>query len=130
MTRTVALKYASDEQRALYALVLEAQERALAALRPGLTGREADAFARDIIAKAGYGEQFGHGLGHGVGVDIHEAPTLNASSKDVLESGMAVTVEPGIYVPGFAGVRIEDLCAITADGAQNFTSSIKDFMIL
>ena len=129
MTRTVALKYASDEQKALYALVLDAQKRALSALRPGLTGREADALARGVIADAGYGEQFGHGLGHGVGIEVHEAPTLNASSEDVLTPGMVITVEPGIYVPGFAGVRIEDLCAVTA-AAQNFTSSIKDFLIL
>ncbi len=130
MTRTVALRYASDEQKALYILVLDAQKRALSALRPGLSGREADAFARAVIAGAGYAGQFGHGLGHGVGVEIHEAPSLSASSGDVLAPGMFVTVEPGIYVPGFAGVRIEDLCALTADGAQNFTSSIKDFMIL
>ncbi len=130
MTRTVALKHASDRQKELYALVLEAQKRALDALRPGLTGSEADAFARDVIANAGYGEQFGHGLGHGVGLEIHEAPTLGARSEDVLMPGMVVTVEPGIYVPGFAGVRIENLCAITAQGAQNFTASIKDFMIL
>ncbi len=130
MTRTVALGYATDEQRALYALVLKAQERALAAIKPGQTGREADAFARDIIAAAGYGEQFGHGLGHGVGVEIHEAPTLSASSEDTLTPGMTVTVEPGVYIPGFTGVRIEDLCAVTEAGAQNFTSSIKDFMIL
>ena len=106
------------EERRIYDLVLEAQETALAAVRPGPTGREVDAVAREIIDAAGHAEHFGHGLGHGVGLEIHEGPRLSRLGERVLAAGMVVTVEPGVYVPGLGGVRIEDLVAVTADGAD------------
>ncbi|MEQ9616497.1 MAG: Xaa-Pro peptidase family protein [Phycisphaerales bacterium] len=110
----------------IYSITLEAHEAAAAALRPGLSGRDADAVARNIIAKAGYGEQFGHGLGHGLGLDIHEDPRLSKQSTDVLEEGMVVTVEPGIYIQGLGGVRIEDDYVITKTGAKNLCTLPKD----
>ena len=127
MTRTVVVGKASPRHREIYEIVLEAQERALAAIRPGAACRDVDARARDFIAQAGYGEYFGHGLGHGVGLQIHEGPTLNPRSGQVLEEGMVVTVEPGIYIPGFGGVRIEDLVVVTRDGYRNLTSVPKRF---
>lgn len=114
----------------IYATTLEAQRRALAAVRPGITGREVDAVAREIIASAGNGPHFGHGLGHGVGIEIHEAPRLNPDSDTVLEAGMVVTVEPGIYLPGRGGVRIEDLVVVTPDGCEVLTQSSKELRIL
>lgn len=114
----------------IYAITLEAQRRALAAVRPGVTGREVDAVARDHISSAGYGANFGHGLGHGVGIEIHEAPRLNPESDTVLEEGMVVTVEPGIYLPGRGGVRIEDLVVVTKDGCEVLTQSSKELRIL
>lgn len=107
-----------EEARAVYALVLEAQVAALAAVRPGPTGREVDAVAREIIEAAGHGEHFGHGLGHGVGLEVHEGPRLSKLGQTRLAAGMVVTVEPGVYVPGSCGVRIEDLVVVTDDGAQ------------
>lgn len=104
------------EERRIYELVLQAQETSLAAVRPGPTGREVDAVARDIIDAAGHGDHFGHGLGHGVGLEIHEGPRLSRLGERVLAPGMVVTVEPGVYVPGLGGVRIEDLVAVTPDG--------------
>jgi len=104
--------------RDIYALVLEAQEAALAAVRPGPLGREVDAVARRIIADAGHAEHFGHGLGHGVGLDVHEGPRLSTTGETALRAGMVVTVEPGVYVPGAVGVRIEDLVVVTDDGAD------------
>lgn len=130
MTRTVALGHISSEAKAIYTLVLQAQEAALDALRPGLSAKDADETARELLRAAGYAGQFGHGLGHGVGINVHEAPTLNGLSRDVLAPGMVVTVEPGIYLPGKLGVRIEDLCAVCEDGLQNFTSSTKEIVIL
>lgn len=107
-----------DEERAVYELVLEAQTAGLAAVRPGPTGREVDAVAREIIEAAGHGEHFGHGLGHGVGLDIHEGPRLSKLGETGLAAGMVVTVEPGVYVPGSCGVRIEDLAVVTEYGAD------------
>lgn len=127
MTRTVAVGKASARHREVYEIVLEAQQRALASIRAGVACRDVDAQARDYIAVAGYGEQFGHGLGHGVGLQIHEGPTLNPRSEQVLSEGMVVTVEPGIYIPGFGGVRIEDLVVVTKDGYRNLTSVPKQF---
>ncbi len=117
-TRTFAVGTVPDEQREVYELVLRAQEASLAAVRPGPTGREVDAVARDIIDAAGHAEHFGHGLGHGVGLEIHEAPRLSRTGTTALAAGMIVTVEPGVYVPGAYGVRIEDLAVITADGSE------------
>ena len=106
------------EERRIYELVHEAQETSLAAVRPGPTGREVDAVARDIIDAAGHADHFGHGLGHGVGLEIHEGPRLSRLGERALQAGMIVTVEPGVYVPGIGGVRIEDLVAVTQDGAD------------
>ncbi|MCW3009528.1 MAG: aminopeptidase family protein [Solirubrobacterales bacterium] len=117
-TRTYATGPLDAHDREVYDIVLEAQLAALAALRPGPTGREIDAVARDIITAAGHGEQFGHGLGHGVGLEVHEAPRLSVTGEAVLVPGMIVTVEPGVYVPDRVGTRIEDLCVVTADGHE------------
>ena len=117
-TRTVATGDLDPRDRAVYDTVLRAQEAALAAVRAGPTGQELDAIARAIIDDAGHAEHFGHGLGHGVGMEVHEGPRLSKQRKDVLVAGNVVTVEPGIYVPGAVGVRIEDLVAVTADGHE------------
>ncbi len=117
-TRTVATGELDPRDRAIYDTVLAAQEAALAALRPGPTGQEVDAVARAIIDEAGHAEHFGHGLGHGVGMEVHEGPRLSKLGKEALAVGNIVTVEPGIYVPGAIGVRIEDLVAVTADGHE------------
>lgn len=130
LTRTVFLGTPSDKHRDIYNIVLEAQLNALAHIRPGMTGREADALARDIIKRHGYGDQFGHSTGHGVGMEIHEMPRLASSSDDVLTPGMTVTVEPGIYLPGFGGVRIEDDIVITDSGIEIITQSTKELLVL
>src|SRR5262249_41839843 len=109
---------------------LEAQLAAIDAIKPGMTGGEADEVARRLITKAGFGEEFGHGLGHGVGVDIHEAPRLAQDSKDVLEPGMIVTIEPGIYLTGVGGVRIEDLAVVRDDGVELLTSFPKELTLV
>ncbi|OXM16755.1 M24 family metallopeptidase [Paenibacillus herberti] len=130
ITRTVAVGEVSDKHREIYDIVLEAQLHALNNIRPGMTGKEADALARDIITKYGYGDNFGHSLGHGLGMEVHEQPTLNMRSDMVLAPGMVVTVEPGIYVPGFGGVRIEDDVVITDSGIRILTSSPKQQLIV
>jgi len=117
-TRTFATGELDPRDRAVYDLVLLAQEEALAAVRPGPTGREVDAVARSIIEQAGHGEHFGHGLGHGVGLEVHEGPRLSKQGDDALAAGNVVTVEPGVYVPGAVGVRIEDLVVVTEDGNE------------
>jgi Xaa-Pro aminopeptidase len=127
-TRTFAVGNPSDELRAAYDLTLRAQEASLAAVRPGAHGREVDAVARDLIAAEGHGDHFGHGLGHGVGIEIHEAPRLSRTSEDVLEAGMVVTVEPGVYLPGVGGVRIEDLVVVTEDGHDVLTGFTKQLV--
>lgn len=114
----------------IYALTLSAQQRALDGIRPGMSGREADALAREIIQDAGYGDRFGHGLGHGLGVEVHEGPRLNTESDVVLEPGMVVTVEPGIYLPGQGGVRIEDVVVVTPDGCENLATAPKELKVL
>jgi len=106
-------------------LVLQAQLGAEEAFAPGMTGAEADAVAREIICAAGYGEKFGHGLGHGVGLAVHEPPRASRISTDILSAGMVLTVEPGIYLPGWGGVRIEDMVVLTADGCRVLTQSPK-----
>ncbi len=116
-TRTFAAEGCSEEDREIYELVLAAQEAALAAVVPGASGKDVDAVARDLIIEAGHGDRFGHGLGHGVGLEVHERPTLSQrSGESVLEIGNVVTVEPGVYLPGRVGVRIEDL-VVVRDGA-------------
>jgi Xaa-Pro aminopeptidase len=126
-TRTVSTgKNLSKELRRAYDVCLEAQVAACDGVRPGMTGHEADAIARSIIAGAGYGDEFGHGLGHGVGLAIHEAPRLAPESEDVLEPGNIVTIEPGIYLHGVGGVRIEDLAVVRESGVRLLTSFPKE----
>jgi Xaa-Pro aminopeptidase len=124
-TRTWATGDLDDDLREIYDVVLRAQETALDAVRPGPTGREVDAVARDLITAAGHGDHFGHGLGHGVGLEVHEAPRLARTGTDALESGNIVTVEPGVYLPGRGGVRIEDLVLVTENGRDVLSSTAK-----
>ncbi|HZD59509.1 MAG TPA: Xaa-Pro peptidase family protein [Anaerolineae bacterium] len=130
MTRTVVVGEASQKQRELYAKVREAQKVALDAVTPGKTGKEIDNVARDIISDAGYGENFTHNLGHGVGLNVHELPVLGAGGETELKKNMVVTVEPGIYVSGFGGVRIEDLVVVTETGYRILTHSTKELLEL
>ncbi len=127
-TRTFAAGALSDELKNAYAVCLQAQEIGLAELSPGRSGRDVDAAARDHIAGAGLGEAFGHGLGHGVGLVVHEDPRLSQVSEDVLAAGNVVTVEPGIYLEGYGGIRIEDLVVVGADGPEVLTSFTKDLV--
>ena len=130
MTRTVVIGKADAEMKRLYDTVLFAQRSALDALCEGLACSKADAIARDIINSAGYEGCFGHSLGHGVGLFIHEEPRLSTRSEDILALGNVVTVEPGIYIEGKYGCRIEDMVAITKDGIHNFTKSKKELIEL
>jgi Xaa-Pro aminopeptidase len=130
-TRTYATGSLSDEATAAYELVLEAQEAALGAVRPGISGREVDGVARSIIEQAGHAEHFGHGVGHGVGMEVHEAPRLSRTAGDEpLRVGNIVTVEPGVYVPGRFGVRIEDLALVDEHGHERLTSLPKGLVSL
>jgi Xaa-Pro aminopeptidase len=129
-TRTVVTGEVDDDVREVYEVVRSAQAAALEALRPGMGGKEADAVARDAITEAGYGEQFGHGLGHGVGLEVHEAPRLSKRSDDTLEPGDVATVEPGVYLSGRFGVRIEDLIAVTEDGIRNLSTVPKELRVV
>lgn len=130
MTRTVCLGRPTAEQQKIYETVWHAQTSAVEALKPGLGCKAADAVARKIIEDTGYGKYFGHGLGHGVGLDIHEPPRLSKIGKGKLAAGMIVTCEPGIYVEGVGGVRIEDMCVITSDGAEILTGTEKPRQLL
>ena len=132
MTRTVAIGQLDDRCREIYDVTLRAQEAALSALMPGKTGVQVDRVARDIINDAGYGAYFGHGLGHGVGLEIHEVPRLTPTraGEIVLMENHIVTVDPGIYLPGVAGVRIEDLCVVTKQGARRLSHSPKELIVL
>ncbi|MGH2916306.1 MAG: M24 family metallopeptidase [Solirubrobacteraceae bacterium] len=127
-TRTLATGEPGDDARAAYELVREAQVAGLGAVRDGISGRDADAVARAVIDDAGHAEHFGHGLGHGVGLEIHEAPRLSKRSESMLATGQVVTVEPGVYLPGRFGVRIEDLAIVTEDGTRVLTSVPKDLI--
>jgi Xaa-Pro aminopeptidase len=131
MTRTVCLGAPSDPRVSeVHAIVLEAQELVEREVRPGMTGREADSLAREVIARAGYGERFLHGLGHGIGLEVHERPSLSQSRGDEpLRPGMVFSVEPGIYIPNWGGVRIEDLVVLEPDGARVLSHSPKDLVI-
>ena len=130
MTRTVAVGGISSKQIEVYETVLSAQKKSLEVLKAGISGFDADKAARDIIVNAGYGEFFGHGTGHGVGLQIHESPRLSPKSTHILEVGDVVTVEPGIYIPDNFGVRIEDMAFITENGFKNLTKTQKSLIIL
>jgi Xaa-Pro aminopeptidase len=125
LTRTLCLGEPDEMLRRIHATVLEAQEAAEHAMRAGLKGRTVDAIARDLIEAAGYGKHFGHGLGHGVGLAIHESPRAGKTSEDVLQAGMVITVEPGIYIEGWGGVRIEDLVVVREQGIEALTTAPK-----
>jgi len=126
MTRTFILGRAGERAKEIYQLVLEAQRRALSGIKPGMSCGQADALARDYLTAAGYGEFFGHGLGHGLGLAVHELPRLRRDEERKLAPGMVLSVEPGIYLPGFGGVRIEDLVVITTGGLEVLTVLPKD----
>ncbi len=130
LTRTVAVGLVPERWRDIYEVVRRAQEAGVAAVRPGRTGTEVDGEARAVIVEAGYGEAFGHGLGHGVGREIHEEPRLKQTSTSVLRPGMVVTVEPGIYLPGQGGVRIEDMVLVTAEGGERLTAAPRHLVVL
>ncbi len=126
ITRTVCLGQPDDRYLEIWNLVHRAQQVAEEGIRPGMTGQQADALAREVLDAAGYGEHFGHGLGHGVGLNIHESPRLGRlADKDVLESGMVFSIEPGLYLPGWGGVRIEDMGVLRADGVEVLTRAPK-----
>jgi len=129
-TRTVAAGAPDEDAASVYSAVLEAQLAGVGAVRPGAGGGEVDRAARDVIDAAGYGSEFGHGLGHGVGLEVHENPRLSQRSDDVLGAGNAVTVEPGIYLPGRFGVRIEDLVVVTDDGCEILSSIGKELTVV
>ena len=127
-TRTLATGAIPRELQRAYDACLEAQLAAVEGIKPGMTGAEADKLARDVITSAGFGGNFGHGLGHGVGMAIHETPRLSADSQDVLAVGHVLTIEPGIYLPGIGGMRIEDLAVVREDGVELLTSFPKDLI--
>lgn len=122
LTRLVATSKIRPKLEKVYAVVFNARQQAIKAIRPGARGADVDAVARTVIEQAGYGKQFGHSLGHGIGLDIHEGPRLAPGSDSVLQPGMVVTVEPGIYLPGWGGVRIEDDVLVTRDGCDVLSS--------
>jgi len=130
LSRTVVLGEPSPKQKELYAIVLEAQLAGIAAVRPGIQAREVDYVVRKVIEKHGYGENFGHSTGHGLGLSIHEPPRLSSKDETVLKAGMVVTIEPGIYLPGWGGVRIEDTILVTEDGCRVLSKSPKDRLIV
>lgn len=130
MTRTVAVKQVNDKQRSVYDTVLSAQNAALDVIKPGMKCKDIDKISRDLINNAGYEGCFGHGLGHGVGIEIHENPVFNTRDETILQKGMVLTVEPGIYLENEFGVRIEDMVYITDDSYVNITKSPKELIIL
>lgn len=130
MTRTVAVGHVTDEMRTVYDTVLAAQKAGIAAAKAGITGKELDGAARTIIDGAGYGKYFGHSFGHGVGVEIHEAPNASPSNEKPLPAGAVLSAEPGIYLPGKLGVRIEDVIRLKEGGCENLTQAPKDLLVL
>jgi Xaa-Pro aminopeptidase len=129
LTRVLAGRRISPKLEAVYGVVLQAQRKALAAIRPGVPARQVDAEARAVIEESGFGQFFGHGLGHGLGLQIHEAPAIRQNSDVVLQAGMIFTIEPGIYLPGWGGVRIEDDVLVTPDGCEVLTHVPKEPML-
>lgn len=130
MTRTVCLGPADAKQREIYQLVLKAHKASYAAMRPGASCKDIDGIARQIITDAGYGDQFGHGLGHGIGLDLWEEPFMNTTSTAVMSENMVITVEPGVYLPGWGGIRIEDTVLITANGRESLNQTSKELLEL
>jgi Xaa-Pro aminopeptidase len=130
ITRTVCVGKPTSDQKKIYNLVLKAQITAEEKMKAGITCKEADSIARDIIKEAGYGDHFGHGLGHGVGLAVHEGPTLSFKNDEFLKEGMTVTVEPGVYIPRWGGVRIEDIVLATENGVSILTNSNKELISL
>ena len=130
MTRTVAVGYATGEMKTVYDTVLQAQLAGIAATKAGVKGRDVDAAARQVITDAGYGDCFGHGYGHGIGLLVHESPSCNPSGDTVMEENMVSSAEPGIYLPGKFGVRIEDVVVFRLDGCENLTKSPKELIII
>ncbi|MBS4191245.1 aminopeptidase P family protein [Bacillus sp. FJAT-49705] len=130
ITRTIAVGEPDSKLKEIYNIVLQAQLRGMEGIKPGISGVEADALTRDYIAEKGYGEYFGHSTGHGIGLEVHEGPSLSFKSDIILEPGMVVTCEPGIYIPGLGGVRIEDDTVITKDHNEALTHSTKELIIL
>ncbi|MCL6570818.1 MAG: Xaa-Pro peptidase family protein [Bacillus sp. (in: Bacteria)] len=130
ITRTIAVGEPNPKLKEIYDIVLDAQLRGMAGIKPGITGMEADALTRNYISEKGYGEFFGHSTGHGIGLEVHEGPGLSMKSGIILEPGMVVTCEPGIYIPGLGGVRIEDDTLITKNHNEALTHSTKDLIIL
>jgi Xaa-Pro aminopeptidase len=129
MSRTVCFGTPSKELERIHSLVLQAQTYALKNIKAGMTAGEADSFAREFLSANGFGANFGHSLGHGVGIDIHEHPRVGANSDTVLLPGMVITIEPGVYIEGLGGVRIEDICVVREDGLQNLTSFSKNLHV-
>ena len=130
MTRTVAVGYATEEMRKVYDTVLQAQLAGIAAAKAGVKGKDVDAAARQVIEQAGYGKYFGHGFGHSLGMEVHEPPNSNPSGETVLEAGVVSSAEPGIYLPGKFGVRIEDVLIYREGGHENITRSPKNLIIV
>lgn len=130
LTRTVSVGEPSNELKEIYQIVLDAQLKSLAEIKPGMSGIEADAIARDYIKAKGFGDAFGHSLGHGIGLEVHEGPGLSFRSETILEEGMVITIEPGIYIPEIGGVRIEDDTILTSSGNEKLTHSTKELLIL
>ena len=130
MTRTIMVGNAESRQREVYDLVLKAQRKALGAVKPGVICRDLDAVARETIIEGGYADSFGHGLGHGVGMQVHEEPSVNTVGETVLMPGMVITVEPGIYIKDWGGIRIEDMVVVTDNGCEVLTSTTKQLLEL
>ena len=130
MTRTVAVGFVTDEMRKVYETVLSAQAAGIAAARAGASGKTVDGAARAVIAAAGYGSFFGHSFGHGVGVEIHESPNASPLNDAPLPAGAVISAEPGIYLPGKLGVRIEDVLILKEDGCRDITKAPKELLVL
>ncbi|WP_020008399.1 M24 family metallopeptidase [Salinicoccus albus] len=130
ITRTFGVGSVSDEMEKIYSIVLDAQTSSVGEIKTGMTGQAADKIARDIITEAGFGENFGHSLGHGLGLEVHEMPSISKRSENILEKGMVITVEPGIYLDDIGGVRIEDDCLVTELGLEKLSRSSKELFII